>query len=279
MKPQAQKTLYLLALLLGLFIWLPHSAVSADPEPTSVTTEVTEGQANNTDLRDPAALAELKRATDFLVALPNFRIKASVAYDVIQEDGRRLQFEKQGDIFLQRPNRLFVEVRLDDGRHRQLWYDGKTLSLAERSKKIHTQVDAPPTIDATLDMLEDLFKDPMPLADILYSDLTHLTELAFEADVVGNSLVNDKPCQHLAFRGETIDWQIWVEQGATPFIRKLAISYRQAPGTPQYVAALDLWETPGSFSNDLFTFTAPPGSESINILVPEPNQSEAGGQP
>jgi len=279
MKPHARTTLYLLGLLLGLFIWLPYSAISANPEPTPVTAEVTEEQTNDTDLRDPAALAELKRATDFLVALPNFRIKASVAYDVIQEDGRRLQFEKQGDIFLQRPNRLFVEVRLDDGRHRQLWYDGKTLSLAERSKKIHTQVDAPPTIDATLDMLEDLFKDPMPLADLLYSDLNPLAELAFEADVVGDSLVNGQPCQHLAFRGETVDWQIWVEQGATPFIRKLAISYREEPGTPQYVAALELWETPKSFSNDLFTFTAPADSEKIDIFVPAPNQSEAGGQP
>jgi len=279
MKPQAQKTLYLLALLLGLFIWLPHFSVSAALKPTPVTTEVTEGQANDTDLRDPTALTELKRATDFLAELPNFHIKASVTYDVIQKDGRRLQFEKQGDIFLQRPNRIFVEVSLDDGRHRQLWYDGKTLSLAERSKKIHTQVDAPPTIDATLDMLEDLFKDPMPLADLLYSDLTPLAELAFEADVVGDSLVNGKPCQHLAFRGETVDWQIWVEQGPTPFIRKLAISYREQPGTPQYVAALELWETPESFSNDLFTFTAPPDSEKIDVFMPEPNQNKAGGQP
>ena len=78
-------------------------------------------------------------------------------------------------------------------------------------------------------MLEGLFKDPMPLADLFYSDLTPLAERAFEADVVGDSLVNGRPCRQLAFRGETVDWQIWVEQGATPFIRKLAISYREVP--------------------------------------------------
>ena len=279
MKPHARKMLYFLGLLLGLLLSLPNFAVSANPTPTPVHAETANEEADDATLREPAALAELKRATDFLVALPNFRIKASVAYDVIQEDGRRLQFEKHGDISMQRPNRLFVEVHLDDGRHRQLWYDGKTLSFAEQSRNLHTQVKAPPTIDATLDMLEDLFKDPMPLADLLYSDLTPLAELAFEADVVGDSLVNGKPCQHLAFRGETVDWQIWVEQGQTPFIRKLAISYREQLGTPQYVAALDLWETPESFSDELFTFTAPPGSEWINMLVPRPRQSKAGGQP
>ena len=137
-----------------------------------------EPQETGEDLRDPEALAELKRATDFLTALPRFQFEATVAYDVIQEDGRRLQFEKNGDISLQRPDRLFAEVHLDDGRHRQFWYDGKTLSIAERSKKLHTQTKAPPTIDGMLDMLEGLFKDPMPLADLLYSDLSPLDERA-----------------------------------------------------------------------------------------------------
>jgi hypothetical protein len=230
------------------------------------------------DLRDPEALAELKRATDFLTALPRFHIKAAVAYDVIQEDGRRLQFEKHGDIYLQRPDRLFAEVRLDDGRHRQFWYDGKTLSFAERSRNLHTRIKTPPTIDATLDMLEGLFNDPMPLADLLYSDLSPLDQRALEADIVGDSLVSGRPCLHLAFRGETVDWQIWVEQGATPFIRKVAISYREVPGTPQVVSVLDLWETPERFSDGLFTFAAPAGSQWVDVLVPMPRRVEGGGQ-
>ena len=230
------------------------------------------------DLRDPEALAELKRATDFLTALPRFHIKATALFDVVQEDGRRLQFERQGEIFLQRPDRLFAEVHLDDGRHRQFWYDGKTLGLAERSRNLHTRVKAPPTIDGMLDMLEGLFKDPMPLADLLYSDLNPLAERAFEADIVGDSTVNGRPCRHLAFRGETVDWQIWVEQGGTPFIRKLAISYREEAGTPQYVAVIDLWETPERFSDGLFTFVAPAGSQWIDVLVPAPRPVEKGGQ-
>lgn len=220
--------------------------------------------------RDPAAIAELKRATDFLAALPRFHIRATVTYDAIQEDGRRLQFEKSGDIYVQRPDRIFADIRLDDGRHRQLWYDGKTLSIAERSRNLHTQVKAPPTIDGMLDMAEELFKDPMPLADLLYDDLAPLDQRASEADVVGDSLVGGRPCRHLAFRGATVDWQLWVEQGDKPFIRKLVISYREEPGTPQCVALLDLWETPERFADGLFTFVAPQGSQWVKVLVPPP---------
>jgi hypothetical protein len=259
-----------LLVLVGLLFCLPEASIAAQPPLLTEQTkpEADAGAADADQLRDPAALAELKRATDFLAALPRFHIHASVAYDVIQEDGRRLQFEKDGDIYLQRPNRLFADVHLDDGRRRQFWYDGATLSIAERSKNIHTLVKAPPTIDGMLDMLEGLFKEPFPLSDLLYSDLRPLEQRALEADIVGESLVKGRKCLHLAFRGETVDWQIWVDQGATPFIRKLAITYRQEPGTPQFVASLSVWETPKRFKEGLFKFVVPAGSQAIGVLVP-----------
>ena len=267
--------------LLGLLLWLPQTVIAADPAPAPVeaATETDTEEADTADLRDPEALAELKRATDFLTALPRFHFKAAVIYDVIQEDGRSLQFEKHGDVYLQRPDRLFAEVWLDDGRHRRFWYDGKTLGFAELTRNLHTKVKAPPAIDGMLDMLEGVLKDPMPLSDLLYSDLAPLEQRALEADVVGDSLVSGRPCLHLAFRGETVDWQIWVEQGATPFIRKVVISYREQPGTPQSSALLDFWETPERFSDDLFTFTAPAGSEWIDVMVPLPRRIEEGDQP
>lgn len=267
--------------LLGLLLWLPQIAIAADPAPAPVqaAAETDPEAADTADLRDPEALAELKRATDFLTALPRFHFKAAVIYDVIQEDGRSLQFEKHGDVYLQRPDRLFAEVWLDDGRHRRFWYDGKTLGFAELTRNLHTKVKAPPAIDGMLDMLEGVLKDPMPLSDLLYSDLGPLEQRALEADVVGDSLVSGRPCLHLAFRGETVDWQIWIEQGATPFIRKVVISYREQPGTPQSSALLDFWETPERFNDDLFTFAPPAGSEWIDVMVPMPRRIEEGDQP
>jgi hypothetical protein len=259
-----------------------HMAAAATeappPSPPPAAAEV-DPAGDDDELRDPEALAELKRATDFLTALPRFHIRSTIYYDVVQEDERLLQFEKHGDLYLQRPDRIFADVSLDDGRHRQFWYDGKTLSFAELSRKLHTQVKAPPTIDGMLDMLEGLFKDPMPLADLLYSDLSPLQQFAEEADVVGDSLVSGRPCRQLSFRGQTVDWQVWVEQGTTPYIRKVVISYREQPGTPQVTALLEQWETPERFSDGLFTFSAPAGSQWINVLVPMPRTIEEGGQP
>jgi hypothetical protein len=256
------------ALLCGV---VPAHAQTATHDSVVATTTTEE-------LRDPDALAELSRATDFLMTMQRFHIEAHVVYDVIQEDGRRLQFEKQGEIYLQRPDQLFAEVFLDNERHRQFWYDGKTLSFAELSRNLHTQTQAPPTIDAMLDMLEELLKDPMPLADLLYNDLAPLEQQAVEADVVGDSLVAGKRCTQLAFRGKTVDWQLWVDQGKQPFIHKLSVSYREEPGVPQYTAWIEAWGTPDQFKEDLFNFTVPPGSEFIKILAPIPRFADEGGQ-
>ncbi len=267
--------------MLGLLLAVVTPAYAQDTvktAPTNVPTAATEPAVAD-DLRDPEALAELKRATDFLAALPRLQFTAISAYDVIQKDGRRLQFEKTGEVSLQRPDRLFARVLLDDGRQRQIWYDGKMLSVAELSQKVHAQAPAPPSIDGMLDMLEDLARDPMPLADLLYSDLTPLEQRALEADFVNDSLVDGRPCSHLAFRGETVDWQLWVEQGERPFIRKVAISYREQPGVPQFVAWLDEWQTPQQFDNKLFTFSPPEGSRPVEFQMAQPVEAGEGGEP
>lgn len=283
MTTTTQRFIAACSLVLGLVLagLVPaHAAPAGGGEPPAAAgAETGASEDPGEDLRDPEALAELKRATDFLTALPRFQFKAAAVYDVIQDDGRRLQFEKHGEVYLQRPDKFFADVYLDNGRHRQFWYDGQMLGFAELSRKLHTQLKAPSTIDDTLDLLEELFKEPMPLADLLYSDLSPLGQKAFEADIVGDSLVDDRSCVHLAFRGETVDWQLWVDKGAQPFVRKLAISYREQPGVPQFVAVLKDWETPERFSDGLFSFTAPAGSAWVNILVPMPEKQQEGGQP
>ena len=276
-----QATACTLWLLLGLPLFALPPALAQESTNAGPDTSLQSlpGMEADEQLRDPEALAELKRATDFLTGLPRFQFAATIAYDVVQSDGRRLQFEKTGEVFLQRPDRLFAKVFLDDGRQRQFWYDGKTLSFAELPKNIHARVQSPATIDGMLDMLEELVKDPMPLADLLYSDLNPLEQRAEEADFVDNSLIDGRPCSHLAFRGETVDWQLWVEQGERPFIRKVAISYREQPGVPQFVAWLNEWQTPERFDDKLFIFSPPEGSLPIDVLMPKPLETRTGGQP
>lgn len=220
----------------------------------------------------------LDRAITFLAGLDRFTIEAFASTDEIQENGQRLQFDSSATVTLQRPNRLHGEKRLADGTQRFFWYNGATVSIFDQTRNVYTQLRVPPTIDDMLDFMEALVEDPHPLADLLYSDLSFLRDYPEAASYVGATQIAGRACDHLAFRSAAIDWQIWVEQSDTPFIRKVAIDYRSLPGQPQYVALLHRWSVPSELSDERFAFTPPADAQKINFLIAPPPSAE-GGRP
>ena len=73
-------------------------------------------------------------------------------------------------------------------------------------------------------------------------------------------------CDHLAFRGESVDWQLWVDRGEKPFFRKIVLTYKELPGEPQLSARLSEWDIEPSFSDTLFQFSVPEGARRIQVL-------------
>lgn len=228
---------------------------------------------------DPQAVTALQGAISFLSSLKRFEIEGKSIFDVVQENGQRLQFEKSSRVLLKRPDRLYAERVRDDGVFHKLWYDGSQVSILDIGKNAYTQFRAPDNIDDTLDMLENLLQEPHPLADLLYRDLGFLLELPDRATYVGVSTTAGFVCDHLAFRNADVDWQIWVERGATPFIRKVVISYRNRPGIPQYVSYLQHWEELAEIPDDSFLFSPPAKAEKLSLLIQPGELTKEGGAP
>lgn len=234
-------------------------------------------QAETGSPLDPEAMQTLEEAISFLEGMESFEVEATAIFDVVQENGHRLQFEKKSHLFQKRPDKLYTERFLDNGEIRKLWYDGQKVTILDVGKKSYAQFRAPDTIDGMLDMLENLFREPYPLADLLYSDLNFLLGLPEEATYVGSSTVSGVLCEHLAFSNENIDWQVWVEQGDAPFIRKVVITYLKQPGIPQFVSYLHQWHTPANLKEGLFSFKQPKDAERLSILIPPAIRADKGG--
>ena len=237
------------------------------------------GTAAEESLLDTEAMDSLKKAVAFLEGLDSFEIHGKAVYDVVQEDGLRLQFEKSTRLIQQRPDKLYVERLRDNGDVRKFWYDGSNVSILSVDRNAYAKLRAPDSIDEMLDMFEGLFREPNPLADLLYSDLGHLRDLPDEAFYVGPSTVGSFVCDHLSFRNANIDWQLWVQKGETPYIRKVVITYSNQPGIPQFVSYLQRWVVPGQINKDTFLFTPPENAERLSIMVPPVVYAEEGGQP
>ena len=226
---------------------------------------------------DEEALKILRKATDYLTGLERFRLKSAKVVDVVQESGQKLQFGSTMELTVKRPNRLFGLSTFDDGKIRRFWYDGKTATMHDEKENVYGRIPVPDTIDEMLDYLEEVIKNPRPLADLLYNDLSHLSDLPVSGAYVGESYLEGMACDHLAFRGESVDWQVWVDRGEKPFIRKVVITYKELPGQPQFIAHLEKWDIQPEITDSLFQFSIPEGARQVRVVVLQKGDEEEGG--
>jgi hypothetical protein len=138
------------------------------------------------------------------------------------------------------------------------------VTVLDKEHNVYATIEAPGTIDATFDMLQDEYGVVLPLADLLYSDpYAVLMPGVTYGRYLGIHQAAGVACHHLAFSQETIEWQIWIDGGEKPLPRKLVISYVQEPGEPQYSATIRRWTLDAEVPEGLFTFEAPEGARKI----------------
>ncbi len=218
----------------------------------------------------PQAQSILQKSSDFLKKQPSLRFQAEITFDDVLPPAFKIQYNATIQVMVRRPNGLRVEYR-GDRRNADFYYNGKTLTLWDKTANVYGVVATPATIDATLSGVIDKYDFSLPLADFLTSNLYKtLTENVKTGYYVGMSLVAGVPTHHLVFSQDNIDWQIWIEDGKQPLPRKIVITYKNLPGSPQYTAIFSEWDF-NPLEESLFTFTPPKQAVRIEVL-PVANQ-------
>ena len=211
----------------------------------------------------PEAQAVLDRMGAYLRGLNTFSVTAHVTRDEVVALGYKLQNNEQSTITVQRPDKLRAEISGDE-RDRTIVYDGATLLMYSPNDQAYVRTDAPATLGELIPALLEMGVE-MPLIDVLYQGTVGtLTEGVRGGILVGESDIDGRTCDHLAFRQASIDWQLWVEQGARALPCKILITTRYEVGDPQYQAVL-LWNLKPAITASTFTFTAPAGATEIPL--------------
>ena len=229
--------------------------------------------------RDVQASADqvLREMGEYLASADEYGFRADVTYDAETADGQKVQYGGTAHIALRRPNQLHVEFDGDESR-RSVVLDGRTFTLYDLVNDVYATTEVPSPIDAAIDHTFELYGFSVPIADLVYSNpFRTLIENVESGFIVGRHAVDAVACHHLAFSQETIDWQIWIEDGPRPVPRKLVITYKTEPGSPQYVARLLDWDFAPRFSNHYFEFDPPPGAGEMEFLSVETVPEEQGG--
>ena len=214
---------------------------------------------------DPSADKLLQRMGEYLAEAPFFSVNAEIWQDVQLGSGQQVQAGRTGDLQVRRPDRVHAAVH-STRRNRELFYDGKSITLLNRIQNFYGSVPAPASLDQALDTAIERFGIEMPLEDLVVSDpyQSAMQKIVSGRDI-GPVTVLGTPCEHLVFSLGAVDWQIWIEDGLRPVPRKIVITYKDEEGTPEYTAIFSHWDFQTKLPDFLFTFEAPQGASKIDV--------------
>ena len=230
-----------------------------------VTPVLAEETTAELDLEARAILMEM---AEFIAKAPVFSMTLRSSYDAIQEDGQYIEFGEKRHILLQRPDRLRVESERSDGERGLVLFDGKKITGFKADDNVFAQVEKPGTVDDTLVYLVRDLQFTLPLARMLHSGFAQQLDKKITAiSFVEEDFLFDVVTDHLAIRSEDVDMQLWVAQGDEPLPRRIVLTYKNAPGQPQFRGDFTEWSIAPKIAADSFTFTPPADAEQVPVIA------------
>lgn len=224
----------------------------------------------------------LKKMSDYLASQKNVSLKFDTDIEVITSTLQKLQFTSSGQVLLNRPDKLRV-TRTGGYADAELVFDGKTATILGKNLNVFAQLESQGSIDQLINKLNGEYSIGMPGADLLMSSVfDELMEDVSDAKHIGRGVIDGIECEHLAFRNEDTDWQIWIEIGPNPIPRKYVITSKAVNGAPQYTLRIKDWKTDVQIASEAFAFRAPTGAKKVNLAelsdIDELPRGVAGGK-
>jgi len=257
---------------LGAWILVVLSGCAGGEAATRPESPATPGSASQA-AAEPQADAEaiLMGMAKFLSQAQRFSVNVQGNYDVVQGSGQKIEFGEMRTITVSRPNGLRVEAEHSDGEQHLVLYDGKDITVFSPSQNVYAQVSKPGGIDGAVQyFLKDLHMR-LPLAALLLSRFPEeIQRRTRSLDYVERTETEGRPTHHLAGRTETVDYQVWIAEGAQPLPLRAVLTYKNAEGQPQFRAQFYDWNFSPEVQDSQFAFTPPEGARKISFLAQVP---------
>jgi hypothetical protein len=214
----------------------------------------------------PAATDLLKASTDFLACQQQFSVDTESSIEVVLGSGQKIQYDHTARVSVERPNKLRAE-RTGDLVDQVFYYDGESLTLHNPLANYYATTAAPATLEEMLDFAREKLNIVAPASDLLYKNAYDILMQDVTAGfVVGKGVVDGVRTNHLAFRAPHVDWQVWIEEGNRPLIRKMVITTRDKLNAPQFTFVTKNWNLEPKFNIDTFSFTPPKCPQKIEFV-------------
>lgn len=223
---------------------------------------------------DPKAVEILKAVGDKLASAHALSFTATESFESLSRQGDPIVFLNRYEAALRRPDRLRV-ITTGDGPVSEFYYDGKEMMAYDPAMNIVALAQAPPTIDAMLEMAYHKAGIYYPFTDLIvgnpYTDLAPSMQLAY---YIGQSqIVGDTTTDIVAVIAEGVFMQIWVgSQDKLP--RMIHAVYLEDPARLRHNLMLSNWQLEPPVTDDSFTTTKASGAKRMEFAHPHPESEE-----
>ena len=214
------------------------------------------------------ARARLIEMARFLGNTNKFNVSLRTAYDVVQENGQKIEFGEVRELAVQRPDRVRILESAGDGKRDLTLFDGKVLTIFDGATAAYAQAPQPGDIDTSVVYFVRDLQLRLPLAPLLMKNLAdELQRRVTRVDYVERTDVLGKPAHHIAARTARSDFQVWIAEGKQPLPLRIVMSYPDEEGQPQFRADFSQWNLSPRFDKTTFKFNPPADARQIVFVV------------
>jgi hypothetical protein len=249
----------------------PAQEVPQTPEPAAPPGRP---ETTPTPIKEPRALDLLKHMSATLGAAKAFTYRSRSTVEVPAKTGQLITLFATSEVALERPNKLRVHVT-GEVPNFDFYYNGTNIAAFAPKNQVYSVASAPDTLDAMLKVVMDKTGIYFPSADVMYSDpYAMLTKDLTSAFVVGPTTVDGVPCEHLAFMGPGINWEIWIETGKSALPRRLVVTYTEVQNFPRFLVEFSDWHLKPTLAASRFVFQKPRNAKQIEFSSPTEQKAQ-----
>ena len=199
----------------------------------------------------------------------NIEFKAKTLRVYEDKDGDYLHIGHNMNVEVHRPDRVAIVSNGDDGTTK-FFYDGKEAAVLDVADNRYVQVPFTGDLQAMFEAVSERAGVDTPLADLLSGDpAKSFMSGVIAAKLAGTDNVDGVRTKHLHFtQSGATEMELWVDDNNLP--RRLILTYRALPGTPNFVAEFSAWNFQNHPTDAAFEFQPPAGATKLNV----PSNSE-----
>lgn len=217
---------------------------------------------------DEQADSLMRKMSRTLQEASTLAFSAETTVDEVLVSGQKLQRGALVSALVKRPSRVLA-IRDGDMGVRKFSYDGRTITVFDPGLGLFATAEVPGSIDDALAHLREKYDLILPLGDLIQGGFyEEIRPRVTSGRYLGRHRVGRTPCHHLAYTMPNVDWQIWMEEGTT-LPRKIVITYKTLPGSPQFTAVIGEWQLSEPLPDEAFRMEIPDDASRIEIMAKE----------